>query len=398
MNSNAFDVNESKEVSNYQKLKTLGYSEKEIFEDLGNANFLLEKYENAAFWYKKLFDHQEGQAISANYERRYQYALEQITDANTITASDNSNDWLAEIRNDYSLKKAFEAQQSGESVASSHKDFDLRLNYRSQSLDYLVEYERDKALFGQKLNGKKQAYQEANEMPAVVTEDGRTAYFSKAVFEKPDTGIFSKKELVHKLYRTDKINGQWKHVREVAVAPSHYSAMHPAISSDGKRLFFTSNMPGTFGEYDIYAADISADGAIGEAKNLGTKVNTEKNDMYPSLVDGNNLVFASEGRKGYGGLDLYMAQVGQKKVGLATNLGSPINSSKDDFSMYIMADKGIGYVLSNRGKNRDALQQVAFSYSDESKYTIKDRSEYDLSEALNKELKIDFTTNVFEND
>lgn len=395
-NFNTLEEHQSKEVSNYQKLKALGYSEKEIFEDLGNANFLLEKYENAAFWYKKLFEHQEGRAISANYEKRYQYALEQVTNANTITATDNNEDWLAEIRNDYHIKKQFEAQESNQRMASNHRDFDLQLNYRSQSLDYLVEYERSKGLLGKKTNGKKQAYQDANEMPAVVTEDGRTAYFSKAVFVKPATGIFSKKELVHKIYRTDKINGQWKNVQEVALAPSHYSAMHPAISSDGKRLFFTSDMPGTFGKYDIYTADIGTNGVVGKAKNLGTKVNTKKNDMYPSLVDGNNLVFASEGREGYGGLDLYMAQIGQKKVGWATNLGSPINSSKDDFSMYIMAEKGIGYVLSNRGKNKDALQQVAFSYTDDKRNTIKDRSEYDLSSALNNKLKIDFTTSVFE--
>ena len=396
MNSSQSEVNQSKEIGNYQKLKTLGYSEKEIFEDLGNANFLLEKYESAAFWYKKLLDHEEGNAISANYEKRYQFALEQVTNANTLAETENNNDWLAEIRNDYTLKKKFEAKQSGNSMANNHGDFDLQLNYRSQSLDYLVAYERDKGLLGVQLNTKKDTYQDANEMPAVVTENGKTAYFSKAVFVKPATGIFSKKELVHKIYRTDKINGQWKNVREVALAPDHYSAMHPAISTDGKRLFFTSNMPGTYGKYDIYAADISSNGAIGQAKNLGTKVNTKKNDMYPSLLDGNNLVFASEGREGYGGLDLYMSQVGQKKVGWATNLGSPINSSKDDFSMYVMAEKGIGYVLSNRGKNSDGLQQVAFSYSNDQKTALKDRSEYDLSEALDNNLKIDFTTSVFE--
>ena len=165
MNSNALEVNQSKEVSNYQKLKTLGYSEKEIFEDLGNANFLLEKYENAAFWYKKLFDHQEGQAISSNYQRRYQYALEQITNANTIVATANNNDWLTEIRDDYNLKKKFEAQNSNQNIASNHSNFDLQLNYRSQSLDLLVEYERSKGLFGEKSNTKKQVYQDANEMP-----------------------------------------------------------------------------------------------------------------------------------------------------------------------------------------------------------------------------------------
>ena len=170
--------------------------------------------------------------------------------------------------------------------------------------------------------------------------------------------------------------------------------MHPAISDDGKRLFFASNMPGSFGKYDIYTADISNDGNVGRAKNLGTKVNTKKNDLYPSFVDGNTLVFASEGREGYGGLDLYMTQVDQKKVGWATNLGSPINSPKDDFSMYLMAEKGIGYVLSNRGTNKDKIQQVAFSYSN--KNSSEKPIDSNLAVALNNKLRIDYTTSVFE--
>ena len=120
--------------------------------------------------------------------------------------------------------------------------------------------------------------------------------------------------------------------------------------------------------------------------------------MYPSLTDENTLVFASEGREGYGGLDLYMTQVGQKKIGWATNLGSPINSSKDDFSMYLLAEKGIGYVLSNRGKNKDAIQQVAFSYENKNKKKAleEDRREDNLANALNNKLQIDYTTSVFE--
>jgi hypothetical protein len=152
-------------------------------------------------------------------------------------------------------------------------------------------------------------------------------------------------------------------------------------------------MPGSFGKYDIYVAAVSSNGTVGIAKNLGTKVNTKKNDMYPSLTNDNTLVFSSEGRDGYGGLDLYMTQIGQKKVGWATNLGSPINSSKDDFSMHLLADKGIGYVLSNRGKNENDIQQVAFSYGNKNK---KNQRELNLVNVLNNDLKIDYTTSVFE--
>ena len=389
---NAFD--ESQEVSNYQKLKSLGYTEKEIYEDLGNANFLLEKYENAAHWYKKLAELENGKTVSSNYQKRYQFALEQTKGANTIV--DNNRDWLEQIKEDYQVKRAFEARKSGLSSTQVQQEFDFQPNLRSQSLDYLVEYERNKAFRVEPANQKSNTAYPDYEEPIAVTANGKTAYFSKAVYMKPMKGIFSKKELIYKIYRTDKIKGQWKDVREVALGPKNYSTKHPAISNDGKRLFFASNMPGTFGAYDIYAADIDEQGIVGLSKNLGTKVNTKKNDLYPSLIDGNTLVFASEGREGYGGLDLYMTQIGKKKVGWATNLGNPINSNKDDFSMYLMAEKGIGYVLSNRGKNKNELQQVAFSYSNKDTNSYEEEKDSNLEKALNNKLKIDYTTSVFE--
>ncbi|MFS4491614.1 TolB family protein [Maribacter sp. 2308TA10-17] len=383
---------EPQKDSQYQKLKSLGYTEKEIYEDLGNANFLLEKYENAAFWYKKLSELQNGRTLSANYQKRYQFALEQTAHINTVASNDKG--WLQQIKEDYQVKRAFDARQANQSVASNRREFDFNPSYRSQSLEYLVEYERNKAFIGVP-HAKRSDMEETYESPIAVTSDGQTAYFSKAIYLKPVKGIFSKKELVHKIYRTDKINGQWKNVREMAVAPKHASAMHPAISEDGKRLFFASNMPGSFGKYDIYVADISFKGNAGKAKNLGTKVNTKKNDLYPRIMEDNTLVFASEGREGYGGLDLYMTQVGQNNVDYATNLGSPINSSKDEFSMYVMAERGIGYVLSNRGKNKDKIQEVAFSYEN-GKQSKADQRDSNLRAALNNKLQIDYTTSMFE--
>lgn len=383
------------EISNYQKLKALGYSEKEIFQDLGNANFLLEKYEKAAFWYKKLVELEDEAAVGSNYINRYRFALEQISGVNSQIA-ENRN-WLDQIREDYQLKRDFEARKPLLTTAEVHREFDFQPNLRSQSLDYLVEYERNKVFETELKSGQKKMREYPDyEEPIAVTADGKTAYFSKAVYMKPLNGIFSKKELIYKIYRTDKVNGQWKNVREVNLGPKYASVKHPAVSKDGSRLFFASNMPGSFGDYDIYVADIDSKGHTGPSKNLGTKVNTKKNDLYPSLIDGETLVFASEGREGYGGLDLYMTQVGRKTVGWATNLGNPINSNRDDFSMYLMAERGIGYVLSNRGKNKNKLQQVAFSYASDQRSTKTDEKEANLLRALNNKLKIDYTTTVFE--
>lgn len=391
-NSSTTDVNWSQKKDQYQKLKKLGYSEKEIFEDLGNANFLLEKYGNAIFWYNKLRDLDYDKELNSNYQKRYQFALEQTATANSIVS--NSTSWLQQIKDDYQVKREFDSHKAQRDVVSNREEFDFNPIYRSQSLEYLVEFERNKAFIGMP-NVKKTAAKETYESPIAVTANGKTAYFSKAISMQPVKGVFSKKELVHKIYRTDKINGRWKNVREITLAPKHTSAMHPAISDDGKRLFFASNMSGSFGNYDIYVSNISDDGAAGQAKNLGTKVNTKKNELYPRLVEGNTLVFASEGREGYGGLDLYTAEVGTKKVSWATNLGSPINSSQDDFSMYVLSEKGVGYVLSNRGNNKNIIQEVAFSYATDKK-PEEDERETNFRKSLNNNLKIDYTTSVFE--
>ncbi|MGB6151100.1 MAG: cell envelope biogenesis protein OmpA [Pricia sp.] len=229
--------------------------------------------------------------------------------------------------------------------------------------------------------------------PIALSADGTVAFFSKPEYIKPLYGVFSKKELVHKIYRAEKKNGQWKKAEQVSVAPKHASVMHPALSEDGKRLFFASNMPGTFGEYDIYVSTVKADGSLGVAKNLGKKVNTKKNDLYPNVIEGNTLSFASEGHRGQGGLDVYMSQVDRAKVSLAINLGSDINSDGDEFAVSLASQGGTGYVMSNRGNSKTDVQKVAFSYDDNG----NGRDDYDIMEAMNNS-QIDYTSSLFEDE
>ncbi len=182
--------------------------------------------------------------------------------------------------------------------------------------------------------------------------------------------MFSKKQPLTKIFKAQRVGDQWTNVEEVGVCPKYASALHPAISQDGKRLFFASDMPGTYGKYDIYVSDINRDGSLGMAKNLGAKVNTKKNDLYPSVVGDNILFFASDGRDGYGGLDLYAVQVASNQVGLAMNIGAPFNSRDDDFALMVEADQGLAYVVSNRGKQTADVKELVFSYGDKNKNSL----------------------------
>ena len=384
-NSDGYEAN--KRQNHYQELKHLGYTDTEVFEDLGNANFLTKNYQAALFWYKKLKGISRNGALSNSYLERFHYAQMKTATADASNALDDK-DWLATVKADYHIK--------GRPIENTGASY-TQVNFKDRIDQLLV----DQGLVENDLkftNSKTLSDHNTYKAPIALTADGNTAYFSKAVYLKPKYGIFSKKELVHKIYKADKVHGEWKNIRQVALAPKHYSSLHPTVSNDGKRLFFASNMPGTFGKYDIYTSTIHRDGTLGIAKNLGKKVNTEENDLYPNIVGNNTLFFASEGRKGHGGLDIYRVQVDRKKVGLAVNLGSPINSVEDDFSIRFMSGKGTGYVMSNRGKKKGSIQKVVFSYSDKRKSILEERREYNLLEAFHTDSKTNYSTTVFKDE
>lgn len=383
-----------KRVDDYLKLVKLGYSEREIYEDLGNVNFLTENYESAAFWYQKLVDLAGIRAIPESYQERYKYAMHKagIIQYSEVVAQ---RDWVSRIKDDYQIERSSHAAQLTRSLAENYKmpEFGRNDAYpNTESLDALRALSEADLV---QMQSERAAVQNAYLPPVSVTADGRTAYFSKAVFVKPLYGIFSKKQLVHKIFRAENINGQWGNVREVAVAPKYASAMHPAVSADGSRLYFASDMPGTFGKFDIYVADIGRDGSTGAPRNMGEKINTRKNDLYPSLAGGDILFFASDGHDGYGGLDLYAARVARRSVGLAINIGSPFNSMEDEFALNLQTEDGIAYVMSNRGAARDDIQQLVFSYFEaENNHVAENR--YSFKEILATEPSQSYANTMFE--
>ena len=97
-------VEADKRIDDYLKLVKLGYSEQEIFEDLGNANFLMENYQTAAFWYQKLIDLSDDHRISPSYYERYEFAMAKANNA-ISKSSATEKDWVSVIKKDYQIKK-----------------------------------------------------------------------------------------------------------------------------------------------------------------------------------------------------------------------------------------------------------------------------------------------------
>ena len=381
-------------LENFEELKSMGYSEKEIYEDLGNANFLSQNYETALFWYEKLIAFTEDGILDGNYQKRYDYAVSKLGQQHN--GNEDDENWTELVREDYQMTDA----SLKSNVSNSNRRNFKPLNFNTTNDELVVNEVRKSGKSDYKvakaIDLKTKPHQNNYESPISITKDGNTAYFSKSTYVKPTYGIFSKKQLLHKIYKADKVDGEWKTIKELALCPTDYSAIHPTISEDGKRLFFASNMPGSFGEYDIYVSDIRSNGAAGIAKNLGSKVNTDKNDMYPKLMENNMLVFASEGHKGYGGLDVYMVEVSKNRVGLALNLGDSINTNGDDLSIQLLSQNGMDYIVSTRGKEGRSTQKVAFSYANRNaKAKEKD---YRLLEALNSGVQVDYSSSLFEDE
>jgi hypothetical protein len=145
--------------------------------------------------------------------------------------------------------------------------------------------------------------------PVTITEDGQTMYFSSESFRSGDFKKDKKLRLKQgkvSTYRAKFDGKKWKNIEPLPFNSSAYMVSNPSVSADGKTLYFASDMPGGFGGMDIWKVSINEDGSYGEPVNLGDKVNTEGRESFPFIDSVNNkLYFASDARKGFGGLDVF---------------------------------------------------------------------------------------------
>jgi outer membrane protein OmpA-like peptidoglycan-associated protein/Tol biopolymer transport system component len=151
-----------------------------------------------------------------------------------------------------------------------------------------------------------------------------------------------------------------------------YSVGHPAVSKDGKTLYFASDMPGGKGGVDLYKLPLNTDGTYGAYENLGSEINTSGNDYFPWIGEDGMLFFSSDGHGGFGGLDVFVAYPGNSGWNNLTNLGASLNSSSDEFAFILMEDGMSGYVSSNRidGKGDDDIYAFKLLSSLKQSYQI----------------------------
>lgn len=177
---------------------------------------------------------------------------------------------------------------------------------------------------------------------AVFSSDKTEIYFTKADYKKKKTDGEVKRPNIY----LAKQNGNSWEIKGALITADSFSVAHPAISSDGTRLYFSSNMKGGYGGTDIYVSKKEGD-TWGKPENLGPGVNSEGDEMFPYISNDNRLFFSSNGRAGFGGLDIFVSHFDNGKWSNASNLMMPLNSNRDDFGIFWKDEKS-GYISSNR--------------------------------------------------
>ncbi|WP_419214187.1 OmpA family protein [Maribacter sp. X9] len=169
-------------------------------------------------------------------------------------------------------------------------------------------------------------------------------YFKKGKLEANKDGLSNMQIVKGEMY-----NGEINDVISLSINDEEYSCGHPALSANGRYLYFTSNMPGGYGGSDIYVVSLSTDGrVVSPPMNLGPAINTKGREMFPYVVN-DVLYFSSDGHYGLGGLDLFKSKIISKdEYSLPLNMGTPFNSNMDDFSLIIQEQSPKGYFASNR--------------------------------------------------
>lgn len=368
-------------IGTYEKVAEKGYKDETMFQRLGNAYYFNGELVKAAKWYDALFE------MNAEQEPEYYYRYAQTLKAtgdyakadkileafNKKTATDkrgilfeNNKNYLEQIK---ANSGRFEIANAG--INSKQTDYGsafynnkivfasardtggvMRKTFKWTNKAFTnlfsAELKADGTLgkperFEKKINSK------FNESTPVFTRDGKTMYFTRNNFLKGKRGRDDQKITLLKLYRAELINEKWTNITELPFNSDQYSAGHPALSNDEKKLYFASDMPGTLGQSDLYSVTINEDKSFGKPENLGPAINTEGRETFPFISADNQLYFTSDGRPGLGGLDVFVAAIKSDDTFTAVqNVGAPVNSKQDDFAFIINSESSKGFFSSNR--------------------------------------------------
>lgn len=188
---------------------------------------------------------------------------------------------------------------------------------------------------------------QTHEGPVSFSHDNNLLYFTRNNLEGGIGKTNSKGQVAMKIYEARRGKFDWEDIKPLPFNNDEYSCLHPALSNDGNRLFFASDMPGGYGGYDLYYVE-KKNGDWSKPVNLGAEINSTGNEVFPFLHVSGVLFFSSNGRGGEGGLDIFMIDISGEEWGKLYNPGTPLNSANDDLGFILNEDATRGYFASDR--------------------------------------------------
>jgi outer membrane protein OmpA-like peptidoglycan-associated protein len=380
-------------IETYKRLAEKGYKSVDMFQKLGDSYYFNGDLESAAKWYDALFLMQSDLPIeylyrysqslksSNKYEKADQYMLEfskKAKNDSRATVFEENRDYLAEIKansNRYQIQNAeinsrFSDYGSTvlntELIFTSARDtsnfFRKKDKWNNQSFTnlYRAKIINDTIL---EPSGKltKNINSKLHEATAVFSKNGKKMYFTRNNFINGKKGVDDNNVILLKIYTSEFYNNEWQNPIELPFNSDSYSVAHPALSPDEKWLYFASDMPGSLGQSDLFKVLIKSNNRYGIPENLGPTINTPGKETFPFISKKNELFFATDGRPGLGGLDLFMSKIKPDgSFSKCQNIGEPANSPDDDFAYYIDTDTNRGFLSSNRkgGKGFDDIYKI----------------------------------------
>lgn len=364
----------------YEKLYTKDYKSSDMLKRLGNAYYFQGELKKANTYYNDLFT--LNQSIEPEYYYRYAQTLKSVKDY--TKADQMMNEFASRSKSDLRSQLISSQKNYLDEIKRNSGRYTLQSSgINTKMRDYGAAYYNNKIIFatsrdsggsskkihdwdGQPftnlyeaeigangiLSNPKKLSKEINskfhESTPVFTKDSTTMYFTRNNYIGGKQGKDGKNVTLLKLYKASYDGSKWIDIKELPFNSDNYSIAHPALSPDGKTLYFASDMPGTKGQSDIWEVAITGEDSYGVPSNL-SKINTEGRETFPFITKENELYFASDGYPGLGGLDVFLAKTDASgNFVKPRNIGEPVNSSDDDFAFYIDNVTKTGYITSNR--------------------------------------------------
>ncbi len=375
----------------YEKVVKKGFINADLCQKIGDAYFYNANYKTATEWYQRLFSFSK----KPNSEYYFRYALSLKSNGQKEESDKLMNQYF-QLAPNQQRSKLLQSEINYLKLIKLNSDrFEIgTLTINSPNSDFGGSFYNDQFVFSSSretnniykrthswtglpftslysgtINSDgivsspqrfaKDIDSKYNESTPIFTKDGKTVYFTRNNYLKGKKGQNAEGAVLLKIYRAQVNQKQeWDNITELPINSDNFQVAHPALSPDEKTLYFASDRPGTIGKSDIYRVEIKPNGNFGEPENLGNTINTEGRETFPFISESGILYFASDGRPGLGGLDIFQVDLNKiNKRNSVLNIGAPINGPMDDFSFCINEASNRGFFTSNRegGQGNDDI-------------------------------------------